>query len=137
MAYNKEYYLENRNKVLEYQKIYREKYPEKNKERLKKYREKNLDKHAGYERKRRAIKRNSPSEKYTVEQILEIYGSNCHICGKEIDLNANRRSGYEGWEMGLQLDHIVPISKNGADTIENIRPSHGICNVSKNRYGNK
>jgi len=50
---------------------------------------------------------------------------------KPIDLNAPRRVGIEGWELGLHLDHVIPLSKGGYDTIDNIRPTHGICNIRK------
>lgn len=68
---------------------------------------------------------------YTVADVLDLYGLNCHICNNKIDLNASRKTGGKGWELGLQIDHVIPISKNGADTIENVRPSHGKCNSTK------
>jgi 5-methylcytosine-specific restriction endonuclease McrA len=64
-------------------------------------------------------------------QVLELYGTKCHICEKEIDLNASRQVGKPGWENGLHIDHVIPLSKGGNDTIENVRPSHGQCNIVK------
>ena len=69
---------------------------------------------------------------YSANTILELYGSSCHLCGGDIDLNAARQAGKPGWEKGLHVDHVIPLSKGGDDTVENIRPSHGICNVKKN-----
>jgi len=77
-------------------------------------------------RRKRAHKRNVPSEKYTKEDILATWGTNCHLCKKPIDLGAPRRSKY-----GLQLDHVMPISKGGHDTIANVKPAHAYCNQSK------
>jgi hypothetical protein len=69
--------------------------------------------------------------RYTETEILEKYGTLCHICNLEIDMNAPRQVGRLGWEMGLHLDHVYPLSKGGDDTIENVRPSHGRCNIIK------
>ncbi len=46
-------------------------------------------------------------------------------------MNAPRKPGIPGWEFGLHIEHVVPISKNGADALYNVRPSHGICNLQK------
>ena len=68
---------------------------------------------------------------FSTQEVLDKYGSICHICSLEIDLNAPRRVGIEGWEEGLQIDHVVPISKYGDDILSNVRPSHGKCNIRK------
>ena len=38
----------------------------------------------------------------------------------------------EGWQRGLHLDHVVPLSKGGSDLIANVKPSHAQCNLKKN-----
>jgi 5-methylcytosine-specific restriction endonuclease McrA len=81
--------------------------------------------------KRRARKLNCGTEKYTTKQILELYGAVCHICKEIIDLTLPRKTGQPNWEMGLHLDHKIPLAKGGSDTVSNIRPSHGICNKRK------
>jgi hypothetical protein len=134
VAYNKAKYEANKERILELQQQYRERNRENERARHKRYRNQNLDRHAGYERKRRAVKQNLESKPYTAEMVIEMYGADCHICGKEIDLNANRRSGRPGWENGLQIDHLTSLYNAGPDTIENVRPSHGRCNMRKNRY---
>ena len=85
-------------------------------------------------RKRRAQKRNNKHSKYTEAEVLERYGLICYICQKEIDLNAPRSTSQKGWEMGLHIDHVIPLFKGGSDTIDNVKPTHGKCNISK---GNK
>jgi 5-methylcytosine-specific restriction endonuclease McrA len=83
------------------------------------------------DRKRRSLIAGNGFEKYTENQVLDTYGSNCHICKDPIDLNAPRQSGRPGWQKGLHIDHIIPISKGGPDTLKNVRPAHGVCNVIK------
>lgn len=137
MTYDPEYYLANKDKHAEYNKAYRERYPEKNKLRLKEYKAANKEKFAEYERKRRALKKQLNSEFYTTEMVIDVYGKVCYLCNTEIDLNANRRTGYPGWEFGLQIDHVISLSSSGNDTIDNVRPTHGLCNSRKNRYNLK
>lgn len=68
---------------------------------------------------------------FSVNTVLETYGTDCHLCGGPIDLNAPRLVGRPGWEMSLHIDHVVPMSRGGDDTLENVRPAHGKCNVVK------
>jgi len=49
------------------------------------------------------------------EVILRRDQYTCQYCGQDANT----------------VDHIVPISKGGNDTIENVRPSHGLCNLRK------
>jgi len=72
-----------------------------------------------------------PRDKSTVAEVLDKYGSICYLCAELIDLEAPRSPAQPGWERGLQIDHVIPISKGGHDTIDNLRPTHGKCNLSK------
>ena len=117
-----------------YQTVWREANREKIKEYAKAFRETEKG-HVGMllaAHTRRARKYATRTERYTVQQILDLYGTDCHICGEPIDLTAPRAIGKgEGWEKGLNLDHVIPLSKGGTDTIDNIKPSHGKCNIKK------
>lgn len=81
--------------------------------------------------RRRARRLNNGVEPYTETQVLEKYGALCHLCDKEIDLTAPRRAGVDGWENGLHIEHLIPIVAGGTDSLENVRPSHGLCNLKK------
>ena len=68
--------------------------------------------------------------------VLSVYGSTCYLCAEEIDLLAPRQVGKLGWEMSFHPDHVVPLSKGGADVLDNMRPTHAICNQRKaNKVG--
>lgn len=69
---------------------------------------------------------------YTDQDVINTYGTDCHICGKAIDFNAPRQTGRPGWENGLQIDHVHPMAKGGEDKLDNVRPAHGYCNNVKN-----
>lgn len=82
-------------------------------------------------RRRRAIKKGSTHVPYTEAQVLELYGANCYLCNSPIDLVASRKGVKPGWEFGLHIDHVVPIISGGPDRLENVRPTHAICNLRK------
>ena len=82
-------------------------------------------------RRRRAQKLNNGSESYTELQVLEKYGSDCYLCKKPINLLATRKSGSQGWEDSLHIEHYADIALGGPDTLDNVRPSHAKCNLNK------
>lgn len=68
---------------------------------------------------------------YSDQDVIDTYGTDCHICGEAIDFTAPRQCGKPGWEKAFHVDHVYPLSKGGADTLENVRPAHGQCNIIK------
>lgn len=83
---------------------------------------------------RRARIASSPKLEHVVrEDVLKLWGSLCHICDLPIDLtiNAAPRKGDLNWKSGLHLDHVIPLSRGGEHTLENIKPAHAICNIRK------
>jgi 5-methylcytosine-specific restriction endonuclease McrA len=95
-----------------------------------------LELHNATSRRRRARIRNQGFEFFTETDILNKYGTSCHLCNGEIDLNAPRQAKKrgplsEGWEKGLHIDHVIPIALGGSDTLDNVRPAHAFCNLSK------
>jgi len=81
--------------------------------------------------KRRAKVMANRHELYTEHQVIQKYGTDCHLCQLPIDFDAPRRVGRNGWENGLHIEHLVPIDKGGPDILDNVRPSHGLCNLRK------
>ena len=112
-----------------------QKWADANREKIrlknKKYNLTNPESRSAAKRKRRALEQGTGHVPYTVEQVLEKYGINCHLCSLPINLDAPRSPAIEGHKMGLHIDHVMPLSKGGPDNIENVRPSHAICNMTK------
>ena len=108
---------------------------DRKKELDKQYKKANIEKMRAYGirryHRRRANKLNNGFEIYTEEQVLNLYGTCCHICNEPIDLSAPRSCKQEGWQNGLHLDHVIPMARGGSDTLDNVRPSHGLCNIKK------
>lgn len=89
------------------------------------------EKISNYRKLWRANHPNVKSSKFTMEDVVGMYGSECYHCGEPIDFDAPRLTGAPGWERSYHPDHLIPLSKNGPDELTNIRPSHGKCNVKK------
>jgi 5-methylcytosine-specific restriction endonuclease McrA len=132
---NLAYYYKNKDALNDYRRAkWPEVYEQTKDYRLaqqKQHRKEHPEKDRAFARKRRAKKRANGWEKYTEAQVLQLHGAVCHICGDPIDLSLNRKIGSDGWEMSLHIDHVFPISKGGPDTLANVKPSHGKCNLKK------
>lgn len=66
----------------------------------------------------------------TLKHLIERDGLTCAICGKPCDPNDkkwNRRCG----PMYPTIDHIIPMSKGGGHTWDNVQVAHMICNTRK------
>lgn len=120
-AYNRQYRIKNS----EVRNLASARWKANNPERVKEMR-------VGIDSRRRARKFGVGHEVYTTAQVLELHGIACHICSGEIDLLAPRRVGQDNWQRGLHLDHVVPLSRGGADNLRNVRPAHALCNLKKN-----
>ena len=69
--------------------------------------------------RRRSNKIGVVSEHYTYDQFVDLcnrFDNTCLCCGKKKKLTA---------------DHVVPLSKGGSDSIDNIQPLCQSCNSSK------
>lgn len=80
-----------------------------------------------YSRRRRA----AGTELILEREVVSAYGTDCHICLTKIDMSAPRLAGSPGWELSFWIDHVIPISKDGKHTLNNLRPSHALCNIIK------
>lgn len=132
--YYRKWWEENREAQLEYKRKWREENPE----HRRKYHEENPHVSREAARRRRSRKRENGVEFYRDEDIYDRDNWICQLCGKPIDPNAEHRN--EDGSLNLwykNIDHIIPISKGGADAPHNVQASHFRCNVSKsNRIEN-
>jgi 5-methylcytosine-specific restriction endonuclease McrA len=129
------YVSTHRQQVAKHSAKYRENNLEKSRAASLKWNKANPEKMNSAARKRRAVRLQNGWEPYTKAQVLELYGTECYLCSNPINPQAPRRIGKEkGWELGLHIDHVIPIVSGGSDTLKNVRPTHAICNMQK---GNK
>lgn len=66
----------------------------------------------------------------TLKKLIARDGLTCAICGGECDLNDHSWSNYTG-AMYPSIDHIIPLSKGGTHTWDNVQVTHMICNSLK------
>lgn len=52
------------------------------------------------------------------KQVVQSKGTSCHYCGKFVD-------------KAMHLDHVVPFSRGGETTYENLVPACKFCNIDK------
>jgi 5-methylcytosine-specific restriction endonuclease McrA len=123
---SKRYYSKNKIKIkvkfIKYNLIY----PEKKKASTKAYSKANPEKYRAFCRKYKALKRGNSHEPYTDSYIFERDNWTCQLCGKRIDKNLKRPN-----PLSKSIDHIIPLSKGGADAPINLQATHLRCNVSK------
>lgn len=63
-----------------------------------------------------------------VDAIIQKWGSECYLCGETVDPDAPF-----GPTM-LNVDHVVPLSLDGGDYIQNMRVVHYACNLRKGAH---
>lgn len=128
-------YIKNKERILKKHQEWKENNKEKNAQIVRDWKKNNPDKIRLYNHKRKARLLNNTHEHYTEQQILQLYGTDCYLCGNPIDMSAPRKCGLPGWQNGLHIEHVIDLALGGLDTLENVRPSHAVCNLKKNPRG--
>jgi len=59
-------------------------------------------------------------------RVIEVWGTVCWLCRKPCLTSVRPLH-----PLYLTLDHVVPRSKGGDDSIDNLRPAHLRCNTSR------
>ncbi len=72
-----------------------------------------------YSSRRRARLQDATMGTVSYRAILERDGHVCHICGLDVATD------------DVHFDHVIPLSKGGAHSMENIKVSHSKCNLRK------
>lgn len=82
-----------------------------------------------YKYKRRTAEKNK-CEPFTTEEILEKTSGLCSLCFEEINTSLS-----QSHPLGLNIDHIQPLSKGGSNMKYNLLATHRVCNELKgNRW---
>lgn len=116
-----------------YNAVYRQSHKDEAKEYMDKYYEANKPRFFEKALKRvhtkRALKNNGLSDAYTRGEVFKRYGGYCIVCDLQIDTTIK-------WPHPetYTIHHIMPLSKGGDDTLNNVAPAHWKCNLE---VGNK
>ena len=117
-------------KAAEYRRQQVAKDPEKFKRQEKEWKRRNPHKKVTNSRDR-AKKRGIEYKYYTRQQIFDRDGYDCYLCNTPVDLTAPHVQGQPGWETYPHIEHVIPLSKGGVDTLENVKIAHAKCNIDK------
>lgn len=114
---------EHRKRTKEQRRTYAKTYNQANKERLaevlRQWRSENPERAKEQSSRYRAGKRRAAVEPVDFAAILNRDGFTCHICLGQVDPS------------DLHFDHVVPLSRGGAHSMENVKVAHSTCNLSK------
>ena len=83
------------------------------------WRKNNHTRYLGHMRRYQAMKRGATVENVNYDAIWERDNGICYICGLFI------------LREDVHFDHVIPLSKGGSHTYENVRVTHSRCNLSK------
>ena len=97
-------------------------------EKKKEWKIKNKDKVYLYRIKRRSIENNVQFTTFQRTELLKRDNWDCQLCGVRVH---DRSTGDWNDELKAHIDHIIPISRGGDSTPENLRVLCRTCNLSK------
>jgi len=124
--YQSKWAKKNKERVRVYQNNWFAKHPDADKIYHKRYRTRHPDRIKSQSAERRGAIGTFTSTEW--EDKKKKFDFKCAICGiSEIELLNNTG-------MGLTLDHIIPLSKDGLNVIDNIQP---LCKSCNSRKGNR
>lgn len=134
-AYQRAYYEKHRENITAAQRAYYEAHreeeaarsraryeanPEREAARKRDWRKANRGLVSVYQARRRALKAGAPRvEKIDRAYVYERDGGRCHICRKKAP------------QRGFHLDHLIPLSKGGEHTHDNVAVAHASCNARR------
>ena len=70
----------------------------------------------------------------TLDKVIKRDKGICQICGKPVDYDSRSENGKGMGKLYPTIDHIIPLSKGGAHTWENVQLAHLMCNSLKGDY---
>lgn len=106
--------------VSEYQRVYREAHSEQISASHRRYRDSQdgAELRRGHAMKRRARIAGAKIEDVLPQRVLVNHQGICGICGEAVGPD-------------YHVDHIIPLSRGGLHSYDNVQPSHPFCNMSK------
>lgn len=132
--YKKEWAIRNREQKSKQEREWRENNPERNREMKKRWYFKNKDRVYSNLLKRRSEKHFVRFEGLRRIQILNRDNWTCRNCGVQVhdkSYGGNKKRHLWDDEFKAHIDHIIPISKGGDSTLENLQVLCRTCNLSK------
>lgn len=118
-TYRVAYYRRNRELLRQKRARYRAAHPDRVRAMRRSWEQRNLDKRREMVLRRRARKYQNQVGNVDYKMIWERDQGICHICDNVVE-RAN-----------VHFDHVIPLVRGGAHSMENIKVSHALCNLRK------
>jgi 5-methylcytosine-specific restriction endonuclease McrA len=112
-------YYNNKDAWLEYRHRYYREHWNRQRNLAKQWRKDNRTRYLGHMRRYQALKRGAIVENVNYDAIWERDNGICYICGLFV------------LREDVHFDHVIPLSKGGSHTYNNVRVTHSRCNMSK------
>lgn len=116
----------NKEKERETKKAYYQNHKEEHSNRRRAWRKSNPTQVRNHNRKRRALKYQTQVDPINEKLVYLRDGWVCQHCKKRVNKNLKHPN-----PMSASLDHIIPLSKGGTHTYNNVQLAHLSCNLSK------
>lgn len=110
----------NHDRLSEYRRAYRAGHADQTKSAMQEWHARNPTKRREYEARRRAIMRSAAIGPADYSAVIERSGGVCGICSTPVG----------DWS-AIHFDHIVPLSRGGAHSADNLQVAHAACNMRK------
>lgn len=81
---------------------------------------------ANWHKRRALLKGATVATPFSLEDVISRGGTDCGLCGNPVDLGRIYPD-----PLSKSLDHVIPLSRGGAHSVENCQLAHLRCNVSK------
>ena len=85
-------------------------------------------------RRERRAREAEHDNRIKIKAIYERDSGTCYLCGCTCNFNDWKPGKIRKWSAGdtyPTIDHVIPISKGGTDTLDNVRLACWKCNMSK------
>ena len=78
-------------------------------------------------RRREQLRKNGKIDwDISIERLMKRDKNLCYLCGDKVNINLDYNDDYYP-----NIEHVIPVSKGGTHTWDNVKLSHRICNMEK------
>lgn len=121
---NKQWRSQNQTYLSEYKRTYYRENKERLSDQMRQYQKDNIDRWLLDSHRRRMLKSVSAFDGSSNQDVIARWGEFCYLGGERVAQDGKPLENFH-------LEHVVPLSRGGSHTIDNLRPSCAHHNLSK------
>ena len=77
-------------------------------------------------RRKKIIENGNVDWDISIERLMKRDKNLCYLCGDKVNINLDYNDDYYP-----NIEHVIPVSKGGTHTWDNVKLAHRICNMEK------